>query len=71
MKENIFIVFMICFLIGMVFLIGKLWNAGTKYHHYKSICIKGHEYHVANFMTKIATSIKLTDDGKPIPCKGD
>ncbi len=46
----------------------KVWYTGTNPSHYKHICLEGHTYHVANFMSKIATAIKLDDDGKPIKC---
>ena len=49
----------------------KNCSTGNKPEDYKIICIEGHEYYKANFMAKIALSIKLDPDGKPIACKDE
>jgi hypothetical protein len=59
----------ICILSVLILFWVKLWTTGTDSDDYDTVCIKGHEYHVANFLTKIASAIILDDDGKPIKCK--
>ncbi len=45
------------------------YTLGSNQDDYEIVCIYGHEYYRANFMTKIALSIKLNDYGKPFKCE--
>lgn len=47
------------------------FTLGSDESDYEIVCVYGHEYYRANFMTKIALGIKLDVNGKPIKCKGD
>lgn len=70
MKANImYFGGIIGFMAIIVFLWIKIWNTGTSADSYNKICIEGHTYHVANFMAKVSTAIKLDDEGKPVKCK--
>ena len=47
------------------------WTLGSDEDDYHIVCISGHEYYRANFAYKMAVSIKLNDDGKPVKCKSN
>lgn len=68
MNEKLYMILVGIFVIVIMGITYRVWTLGSDESDYTTVCIKGHTYYRANFAHKMAVSIVLDADGKPVIC---